>query len=163
MVDFFMLLLLPGAGDELQGIKRGIMEMADLVLINKADGDRLKLAKQSQKDFRNALHLFPLKASKWSPKVAISSGLNDEGVEEAWRYVVDYQYIMQQSGYFSFNRSQQARYWMKHTIQEKLVQNFYQNKAVDKAYAEIEQRVSTGQLSSFKAADILLEMYKHEK
>ena len=163
MVDFFMLLLLPGAGDELQGIKRGIMEMADLVLINKADGDRLKLAKQSQKDFRNALHLFPLKASKWSPKVAISSGLNDEGVEEAWRYVVDYQSIMQQSGYFPFNRSQQARYWMKHTIQEKLVQNFYQNKAVDKAYAEIEQRVSTGQLSSFKAADILLEMYKHEK
>ena len=87
MVDFFLLLLLPGSGDELQGIKRGIVEMADLVLINKADGDRFELAKKSRKDYRNALHLFPPKESQWAAQSLICSALTNKGIKEVWQQI----------------------------------------------------------------------------
>ena len=160
MVDFFLLLLLPGAGDELQGIKRGIVEMADLLVVNKADGDRLNLAKQAKKEYRNALHLFPATDSGWIPKVEICSATEGNGIAEIWQTVLDYQHITQESGFFNNKRKQQAKFWLHHTIQEKLQQLFYENEAVKTALTNIEKAVLEGQISSFKGADTLLDLLK---
>ncbi|MEL7021533.1 MAG: methylmalonyl Co-A mutase-associated GTPase MeaB, partial [Bacteroidota bacterium] len=130
MVDFFLLLLLPGAGDELQGIKRGIMEMGDLVVVNKADGARVSLAKQAKREYRNALHLFPPKASGWQVGVEICSGLRGIGIEKIWAHIVAYAKQTQENQFFYTNRQRQARYWLESTIQDRLRQLFYEHHSV---------------------------------
>ncbi|MFT4760060.1 MAG: LAO/AO transport system kinase [Paraglaciecola sp.] len=156
MVDFFLLLLLPGAGDELQGIKRGIVEMADLLVVNKADGDRLLLAKQAKKEYRNAIHLFPPTDSGWIPKVDICSALNEEGIENVWKYIVDYQKITKENTFFEKNRKAQAKFWLHSSIQDKLRQLFYENEVVKRELEGVEKAVLNGEISSFKGADDLL-------
>ncbi len=160
MVDFFLLLLLPGGGDELQGIKRGIVEMADLVLINKADGDRVKLAKRTSIDYKNALHLFPPKTSNWTATALICSALTNDGIEEVWEQIGKYIKLTKENQYFENNRQQQAKYWLEAAISQGLQTAFYQNEVVQKALIKIEQAVLKNELSPFQGAEQLLKLFK---
>ncbi|MEL6635119.1 MAG: methylmalonyl Co-A mutase-associated GTPase MeaB [Bacteroidota bacterium] len=160
MVDFFLLLLLPGAGDELQGIKRGIVEMADLIAVNKADGNRLSLAKNTQLAYRNALHLFPPSAKDWSPRVLGCSALERQGMAEIWTQVLDYRQQMQASGYWEEHRRQQSAYWFRESIDRLLREIFYQHPAIAKRLEDLESRVLAGQVSSFGAAQQLLDLFQ---
>jgi len=159
MVDCFLLLLLPGAGDELQGIKRGIVEMADIVAVNKADGERLPLAKQARQEYRNALHLFPVKESGWTPKVHLCSAVRRSGISELWESIQDFVDFTQENGFFAKNRNHQARYWLHETIRQNLKQWFYQDETVKNALPDIEKRVLAGQVSSFQGAEDLLALF----
>ena len=127
MVDFFLLIQLAGTGDELQGIKRGIMEMADGIIINKADGDNIKKAELAAAQFRNALHLFPPSDSGWSPKVLTYSGYYGLGIKEIWDMVNEYVAFTKKNGYFDYKRNEQAKYWMYESINDSLRDKFYTN------------------------------------
>jgi LAO/AO transport system kinase len=159
MVDFFLLLKISGAGDELQGIKRGIMEMADAIIINKADGDNLKKANLAKTEFNRALHLFPAKKSGWIPKVSTCSSITHEGIPEVWEMMVQFLEITQRNNYFHENRAAQNQYWMLETINEQVKSNFYNNTKIQTALNEIKKVVSTGEISPFAAAQLLLEKY----
>lgn len=158
MTDFFLLLLLPGAGDELQGIKRGIVEMADLIAVNKADGDRVVPAKQAQAAYRNALHLFPPKESQWVPQVLTASALSGAGVAEIWQLVNDYRNFTEQSTYFAQHRQEQALFWLQTAIDQGLQARFQAHPGVKAARAELAAAVLQGRCSPFKAAQTLLDI-----
>ena len=159
MVDFFLLIQLAGTGDELQGIKRGIMEMADGIVINKADGDNLERAKLAATQFRNALHLFPAPESGWTPQVMTYSGFYNIGVKEIWDMVYQYMDFVKDNGYFAYRRNEQSKYWMYETINEHLRDSFYQNARIESMLAEQENQVLQGNLTSFAAAQKLLDTY----
>lgn len=159
MVDFFLLLQLAGTGDELQGIKRGIMEMADGIVINKADGDNLSRAQLAQAQFRSALHLFPPTESGWQPEVLTYSGYYELGIAEVWDMIDRYFDFVTANGYFERKRAQQARYWMRETIDEQLRRHFYGNPDIAALLAEKEARVLGNQQSSFTAARDVLRAY----
>ena len=160
MVDFFLLIQLAGTGDELQGIKRGIMEMADGIIINKADGDNIQRAELAARHFRNALHLFPATESGWEPRVLTYSGFYGLGIKEIWDMVYEYIDFVRANGYFQYRRNEQAKYWMYETINNPLRDRFYQNPAITAAIAEMEQQVLRGELTSFAAAARLLDMQR---
>lgn len=160
MVDFFLLLMLPGAGDELQGIKRGVMEMADLIAINKAEKETLQLAKRAKKEYENALALFPPTESGWKPKVLTCSALNQTGIEEIWTEIENYMTFTQDNGYFKQRRKEQSKYWMYETINQELKQRFYSNSTVKEKLLKVERDVQSGKVSSFKAAQNLLQLFK---
>ena len=162
MVDFFLLIQLAGTGDELQGIKRGIMEMADGIVINKADGDNLEPAKLAASQFRNALHLFPAPESGWIPKVLTYSGFYNIGVKEIWDMVYEYIDFVKKNGYFDYRRNEQSKYWMYETINEQLRDSFYHNLRIEAMLQEKEQQVLQGNLTSFIAAKSLLDTYFDE-
>ena len=157
MVDFFMLLQVPGTGDELQGIKRGIMEMADGIVINKADGDNIDRARLAQAQFRSALHLFPPTASGWTPEVLTYSGYYGLGIEEIWEMVDRYFAFVKANGYFERRRLQQARYWMYETIDSELRRRFYDDPDRAARIAQAERLVLSNRLSPFAAATQLLD------
>lgn len=158
MVDFFVLLMLAGAGDELQGIKRGIMEMADLVLINKAEGDNLNPAKQARREYQNALHLFPPKDSKISPKVQICSALNNEGIDRGWKTIENFASETKSTGFFDLQREKQAVTALHHSIRYSINQNLASNSAIAKTLKEKEEEVSQKKTTPFKAADTIVKM-----
>ncbi len=159
MVDFFLLLMLAGAGDELQGIKRGIMEMANGIAINKADGQNMEKALIAQSQFKSALHLFPVSQSKWVPQVEICSAINATGIDKVWTMISDYINHTRGNGFFMRHRNEQSRYWMFETINENIKNSFYQKKAIKEKIPELEKKVQNNELSSFEAARILLDMY----
>lgn len=159
MVDFFLLIQLAGTGDELQGIKRGIMEMADGIVINKADGSNIEKAKLAASQFRNALHLFPAPESGWTPQVLTYSGFYDIGVKEVWDMVYAYIDFVKENGYFEYRRNEQSKYWMYESINEQLRDSFYHNPMVSSMLAEKEKQVLSGNLTSFIAAKRLLDAY----
>ncbi len=159
MVDFFLLIQLAGTGDELQGIKRGIMEMADGIVINKADGDNAERAELAASHFRNALHLFPAPESGWTPQVLTYSGFYGLRIDEVWRMVFDYIAFVKKNGYFEHRRNEQAKYWMYESINEALRDSFYNNPTIASLLACKEQQVLNGELTSFVAARQLLEIY----
>ncbi len=163
MVDFFLLLLLPGGGDELQGIKRGVVEMADLIAVNKADGERLSLAKQAQRAYRNALHLFPAKKSGWIPKVVLCSSPDNLGFDQVEDHIKAYQELTRRNKHFLKNRSAQAKYWLDETIFQKLGQLFFENTRVKQHYPGIEKAVLEGKITPFKGAEELLKFFGQEK
>ncbi|HMB90643.1 MAG TPA: methylmalonyl Co-A mutase-associated GTPase MeaB, partial [Rhodothermales bacterium] len=148
MVDFFLLLMLAGAGDELQGIKRGIIEMADAIAITKADGENVTAAKQARGVYRNALNLFPPPSSGWRPKVLTCSAVTGDGMESIWDTIQTYVEQTQQSGYFEQHRREQARHWMHQTIEQALRSRFYADDVIRKALPAIEQNVLNGEMSS---------------
>lgn len=162
MVDFFLLLMLAGAGDELQGIKRGIMEMADAILINKADGDNLNNARQAKNEYKNALHLFPPTESGWTPKVDVCSSLSGLGMESVWKIIRDYKEHTDANGYFQQKRNQQAKMIMYETINQALKSNFYSNQKMKDLLPQIENDLLNSKISSYMAARKLLDMYYHE-
>ena len=159
MVDFFLLLLLPNAGDELQGIKRGVMEMADLVIINKADGTALPQAKIAQRQCRNALHLFPPKASGWLARAISCSALQGRGIQEAWAMILAYVQLTVTNHYFEQHRRKQAQYWLHEGIKQGLQKLFYQNATVKTEMSKLEAKVLEHQLSPFKASELMLKLY----
>lgn len=163
MVDFFLLIQLAGTGDELQGIKRGIMEMADGIVINKADGDNIDRARLAQAQFRSALHLFPPTSSGWMPEVLTYSGYYELGIPEVWDMIDRYFEFVKSNGYFEHKRSQQARYWMYETINDNLRAHFYNNPDVAQMLAAKEARVLSNQQSSFTAAREVLDFYFSKK
>lgn len=159
MVDFFLLIQLAGTGDELQGIKRGIMEMADGIIINKADGDNIDKANLAAAQFRNALHLFPPSDSGWFPKVLTYSGYYNVGVKEIWDMVDEYIEFTKKNGYFNYKRNEQAKYWMYESINDTLRDKFYNNPAVESMLTTTEQQVLNNELSSFVAAKKMIDLF----
>lgn len=159
MVDFFLLLMLAGAGDELQGIKRGIMEMADAIAITKADGANRSKAEMAQKEYQKALHLFPPPDSGWSTRVVTCSALHDEGIDRIWETIHEYIRFTRQNGYFIQNRREQAKYWMYESINQILKDHFYQADFIRKMLPQYEKEVLEGRKSSFLAAKQLLDAY----
>ncbi len=158
MVDFFLLLKLAGAGDELQGIKRGIIEMADAIVINKADGDNEKNAKIAKVEFNRALHLYPIKESKWQPKVLTASALNNVGIENIDLMIVDYISLTKKNNYFNLKRNDQNKYWLLATIEQQLKDDFYQNSTIKKALSEEISNLENGKTTPFNAAKRLLNL-----
>ncbi len=163
MVDFFLLIQLAGTGDELQGIKRGIMEMADGIIINKADGDNVEKAKMAQRHFSNALHLFPLPDSGWIPKVLTYSGFYNLGIPEVWEMVQNYIAFVKANGYFDRRRQEQAKYWMYETINEHLRNSFYRDPEIARLLVKLEGDVLDNRKSSFIAAREALDAYYGRK
>lgn len=159
MVDLFLLIQISGAGDELQGIKRGIMEMADMVAINKADGDNVQRAELTKRQFLNALSLFPMPESEWKPRVYTTSSTEGTGLTELWGGIEDYLKFTRANGFFARNRSRQAKYWMYETIDSDLRDNFYKSPLIEPLLAEYEKRVLEDKISSFVAARELLDKY----
>lgn len=162
MVDFFLLIQLAGTGDELQGIKRGIMEMADAIIINKADGSNIEKAKLAATQFKNALHLFPAPESGWLPRVMTYSGFYNIGVKPIWDMIFEYIDFVKHNGYFYHNRNEQARYWMYETINEHLHDSFYHNPTIESMMKQNEDNVLQGKVTSFAAARNLLDIYWKE-
>ena len=158
MVDFFLLLKLAGAGDELQGIKRGIIEMADAIVINKADGDNLKRAKLAKVEFTRALHLYSLKDSAWTPKVSLCSALEDKGVDEVWKMIEDYLSITSKNDFFNKKRHQQNKYWLLQTIEEQLKFDFYNNKIIKTELQKQLKLIEENRTTPFAAAEELLKL-----
>lgn len=163
MVDFFLLIQLAGTGDELQGIKRGIMEMADGIIINKADGTNIEKAKLAQSHFKNALHLFPLPPSGWSPKVLTYSGYYEIGIKEVWDMIDEYISFVKENKYFNYRRNEQSKYWMYETINERLKSNFYNNNLVQRELSVCEESVLKNEISSFVAANKVLDTFFGKK
>jgi len=156
MVDFFLLLKLAGAGDELQGIKRGIMEMADAIVINKADGDNVKKAKLAKVEFNRALHLYPEKESGWQPKVSLCSALHNEGIAEIWELIEQYQKLTKDNLFFEHKRNEQNKFWLMQTIEDRLKSDFFTNKKIKEALRQQLQLIETHQTTPFAAAEYLL-------
>lgn len=159
MVDFFLLIQLAGTGDELQGIKRGIMEMADGIVINKCDGNNVDKCQLAATQFRNALHLFPMPESGWQPQVLTYSGFYGLGIKEIWDMVYKYVDFAKGNGYFEYRRNEQAKYWMYESINEQLRNSFFQNKTIEDMLVAEERSVLAGQKTSFIAAKQLLDAY----
>ncbi len=159
MVDFFLLLKISGAGDELQGIKRGIMEMADAIIINKADGDNIKRANMAKVEFKRALHLFPAKTSGWTPTVQTCSSVSKEGIDEVWKIILNYLELTKSNGYFEDHRKNQNQYWLLETINEHLKNRFFQDEAIQKLLETNKKAVQNDEISPFAAAQILLKSY----
>ncbi|MEA3479668.1 MAG: methylmalonyl Co-A mutase-associated GTPase MeaB [Bacteroidota bacterium] len=159
MVDFFLLLMLAGAGDELQGIKRGIMEMADAIVINKADGDNIKKARLAKQQYENALHLFPPAESGWTPKVLTCSSIQNEGISETWTNILNYRNLTLDNGYFQSRRDRQNIQLMYRTINASLKDIFYHDESMKKMLKSIEKEVLEKKISSFVAAQRLLKAY----
>lgn len=159
MVDFFLLLMISGAGDELQGIKRGIMEMADAIAVNKADGDNRQKAAIACSQIKSALHLFPMPDSGWSPPAVTCSSLSGDGIPELWDLVNEYLRFTGSNGYFKEKRMQQARQIMLDYIDQQLHANFYNHPEVKLLLLNEETRLMKGEISPYQAATRLLEIY----
>ena len=159
MVDFFLLIQLAGTGDELRGIKRGIMEMADGIIINKCDGNNVEKCQLAASHFRNALHLFPMPDSGWLPQVLTYSGFYGIGIKEVWDMVYAYIDFVRQNGYFDHRRAEQAKYWMYESINENLRDSFYQNPTIETMLKAEERSVLAGEKTSFVAAKQLFDTY----
>ena len=162
MVDFFLLIQLAGTGDELQGIKRGIMEISDGIAINKCDGNNVDKCQMAATNFRNALHFFPMPDSGWLPKVLCYSGFYGTGIKEIWDMIYEYIAFVKDNGYFDYRRNEQSKYWMYESINEHLRSSFYNNSLIQQSLEPAERRVLTGQCTSFAAANDLLEKYFKE-
>ena len=159
MVDFFLLLMLAGAGDELQGIKRGIMEMADAIIINKADGDNIRKAQMARHEYENALHLFPAAPSGWIPKAGTCSARSKEGIDGVWEIIREYEEFTRENGFFNIKRQEQEIKIMLETIKENLSDSFNENPSVTAQFPILKNKVLSGNMSSYKAAKELLEVY----
>jgi len=159
MVDFFLLLQVAGTGDELQGIKRGIMEMVDGIVINKADGDNINRVNVTKAQLVSALHMFPLPESGWSPLVMTCSAKFYVNIEPVWEMIINYIDFVRQNGFFTKNRIQQATYWMYESINEQLKSHFYNDSIVARYVKKFEQKISSNEICPFAAASQLLDLY----
>jgi LAO/AO transport system kinase len=159
MVDFFLLLMLAGAGDELQGIKKGIMEMADAIIITKADNENVQHATKAQSDFQHALHLFPSKHSGWSPTVTVSSAITNKGIDEAWRLIQKFKLKTEASGFFSKQRSDQNVLWFADVFQQMLLNDFQRNTFLQAKLKTLSTSVQNQSVTPYEAAQQLLSEY----
>lgn len=160
MVDFFLLLMLSGAGDELQGIKRGIMEMADAVAITKADGDNIQKAKNAKMEYIHALHLYPPNENNWFPPVLTCSALKQTGLSEIWEVILKYNNQMIENGFWKKNRQEQNLSWMYDYIKQFLEAQFFDNQDVKSNISLIEKSILNGTLLPITGALKLLNLQK---
>lgn len=156
MCDFFLLLKLAGAGDELQGIKRGIMEMADAIVINKADGENLKAARLAKTEFNRALHIYPIKESNWNPQTLTCSALENKGIDTIWNIITDYISLTKKNHYFDLKRKQQNKFWLLQTIEDSLKSNFYERSEIQSELKKQLHKINEGKTTAFEAAGVLL-------
>ncbi len=159
ITDFFLLLMLAGGGDELQGIKRGIMEMADLLVINKADGDNIKKAELAKREYENALQLFPPMENGWKPKVVTASALNGKGLKIIDETINEFVSLTKQNGYFESNRKNQDLSLFELNIKNSLVDTFFQDKNMKSLYEKYRQKITSKEISPYEAADEILKTY----
>lgn len=159
MVDFFLLLMLSGAGDELQGIKRGIMEMADAIAITKADGSNVQKSLIARAQYQNALHLFPPTDANWEPKVLTCSALDKSGISDIWKTIKDYVEVVSANNYFDSNRLRQSKYWLFEAVNSSLQEMFYNDNMVKREINKLEEDIAANKISSFVAAAMLLDLY----
>ncbi len=159
MVDFFLLLMLAGAGDELQGIKRGIMEMADMLVITKADGENKNAATRAKAQYKHALHLFPPNDANWIVPVEICSALENKGIERIWKNITNFANQTSLNGFFKNNRSQQNKEWLYQTLEESLKRDFYQTDFIKKELLDTERQVANGNRNAAEVAKELLTKY----
>jgi LAO/AO transport system kinase len=163
MVDFFLLLTLAGAGDELQGMKRGVMELADIVAVNKADGTNLRAAERARSEAQNALHYFPGSQSGWTPQALTCSAQTGKGIAELWNYILEYAAMTKANGWFGLTRRNQTQQWMQEIIRDGLRLRFESHPAIKQRMKALEQEVLEGRTTSFRAARELLETYAEGK
>ncbi|GAA4838209.1 methylmalonyl Co-A mutase-associated GTPase MeaB [Algivirga pacifica] len=159
LTDFFLLLMLAGAGDELQGIKKGIMEMADTIAITKADGDNITASKLAKKSYQNALHLFAQSEQDWYPKVFTCSALEGNGMHTIWKEILRFESHMKERGYFQQRRKEQDLYWMHQYINEQLHKHFYQDTSIQKMLSIKKDNILNGEELPIQGAKVLLEQY----
>ena len=163
MVDFFVLITLAGAGDELQGMKRGVMELADVVAVNKADGTNLKAAEKTRAEAQNALHYFPSSPSGWTPHALSCSAQTGKGIAELWNCVLEYTAMTKDNGWLNLARRNQTQKWMQEIIRDGLKQRFESHPAIKRRMESLEHEVLEGRTTSFRAARELLETYSDAK
>ncbi|RPE00022.1 methylmalonyl Co-A mutase-associated GTPase MeaB [Aureibaculum marinum] len=161
MTDFFLLLMLAGAGDELQGIKKGIMEMADMVVINKADGENVRMSQMAKRQYQNALHIFPQSESGWSPVVSTASAIKNIGIDKVWNEIKKYKKLVLENGYFIKNRNHQQIQWMYNNINEELKQLFYGSTNIKSHLQTLEKDIIEAKISPVKAAEKIIGEFKN--
>ena len=160
MTDFFLLLMLSGAGDELQGIKKGIMEMADMVVINKADGDNIRKSEMAKRQYENALHIFPQSESGWTPVVSTASSIKNIGIDIVWDKITEYKKMVTKNGYFNKNRDRQQIQWMYNNIKEELKRLFYNSENIINHLKILEKDIIDSKISPVKAAEKVIDEFK---
>ena len=163
MVDFFLLLMLAGAGDELQGIKRGIMEMADALVITKADGENELKAQLASRQYANAMHLFPPKSSQWIVPSFTCSAYTKSNIHKVYEVILSFDNQTKLNGWFNHHRQLQNKYWLLETLKEKVLGYFFNDQILNTAFKNIEQQVEKGQKSSFQGADELYNIFIQKK
>ena len=163
MVDFFLLVMIAGAGDELQGIKKGVIELADTLLINKADGDNKPRALLAKSDFSMALHYIQPATKGWQTEAHVCSALTGDGIPEFWEVVEKFQEKTKSSGVFSERRKNQALEWMNKMIDEKLLSEFYNNDKITREFKTINKKILNGEILPTEGAELLLSLYKSLK
>jgi LAO/AO transport system kinase len=163
LTDFFLLLYLAGSGDELQGIKRGIVEMADGILINKAEGNNLQVARIAKKELENALHFYPPKENKWKPEVHLCSAILNQGILEIWQMISEFLTLTRKNGYFEAKRAEQNKEWLKKSITDLLLQDFFTSAKVKSSIKKMEQSIANQRISPLDAAIQLIELYRNKK
>jgi LAO/AO transport system kinase len=159
MVDFFLLITLAGAGDDLQGIKRGVMELADLIAVNKADGSNVAAAERARAEAQNALHYFPLAETGWTPRAITCSAHTGTGISELWSSVMQYVELTRENNCFAHLRREQQKHWMHAMIEQLLRQRFEAHPGIRQSIAAFEQDVAAGRTTSFRAARTLVKIY----
>lgn len=160
MIDFFLLLKLPGAGDELQGIKRGVMEMADAVAINKADGPNIKSAELAKSAFQNAIHLLAPKTNGWMPKVMVCSAIESTGLEPIWNCIEAFEDQMKNSGHFNQFRKSQNKTWLRQHLNYSILKEFYDDPKISEQLLRLEEQVLLEEITPYLAAEKLLATYR---
>tara|TARA_R110000868_G_scaffold113510_5_gene304553 strand:- start:205 stop:1209 length:1005 start_codon:yes stop_codon:yes gene_type:complete len=160
MTDFFLLLMLAGAGDELQGIKKGIMEMADMVVINKADGDNIRMSEMAKRQYQNALHIFPQSESGWTPVVSTASSTKNIGIDNVWDTILEFKKLVDKNDYFNENRTRQQIQWMYNNIDEELKHMFYGSKNISSKLSTLEKDIIASKISPVKAAQQIIVVFK---
>ncbi len=158
MVDFFLLLLLASAGDELQGMKRGIMEMADIICINKCDGDNVQRCKIAKAEFKRALHLFPPNESGWQTQVETCSALTGDGLKNIWENILQHEQLTKETGYFNKNRKQQLLHWFHEQLQQQMNRHFFEKPFLKAKLAEYEAKITTEEITPSQAVNEIMSM-----
>ena len=158
MVDFFLVLLLAGGGDDLQGIKKGVIEIADMIAINKADGDNVVRAERAASEYRGALQIFTPKSAIWAPPVITISGYENRGLDTLWSNVLDYKDKMVDSGEFERRRQRQSVHWMHDMLEDRLMQAVRANPHVAGELTTLEQEVRAGRMIPTLAVDKIMQL-----
>ena len=156
MVDFFLLLLISGAGDELQGIKKGIIEMADAIAINKSDGDNIKNAEKAKIEYQKALHLLPTNKNGWNTKITTCSALEKNNIENIWTIICEYEKWMKDRNLFLSKRQEQQKQWIHESIEDALKKQFYKRKGISEKLIQLEKKVIEGKITAYQASQELL-------
>jgi LAO/AO transport system kinase len=162
MVDFFLLLMLAGAGDELQGIKRGIMELADLLVINKADGENQHKAKLAAKEYKNALHLFPPNTNEWIPKTMTCSALEKQNISEVWSEINSFINHTTLNGWLNKKRQQQEIRWFNETLKDAILHYFLDKMDAKKEMKLFEEKILNNKISPFEAAETIFKQWLNQ-